>query len=217
MVYFGKIEKVSEVVSYTKGFMRSLIHPTALVAEDVYLGSGTQIWANTQVREGARLGKNCIVGKDVYIGPRVEIGDNCKIQNGALLYEPTVLSAGVFVGPGVIFTNDHNPRAINPDKSQKSTRDWTQVGVVVGEGASIGAGVVCIAPIEIGNWAVIGAGSVVTKSVQNYSLSIGSPARQVGWVGRAGYRLIEHVSHFTCPNTGARYVLSVAGMEHVSE
>lgn len=158
----------------------AFVHPSA-VLED-----GVKVWHNAQIRENARIGKNTIIGKNVYIGAGVEIGENCKIQNNALIYEPAKIHEGVFIGPGVILTNDKYPRAKNVDGSQKSADDWDPVGVEVFDGASIGAGAVCVAPLSIGRWAVVGAGSVVTNDVVSFVLVIGSPARPIGYVGYDG-------------------------------
>ena len=184
------------------------VDPRAIIGGKVLIGEGSTIWANAQIREEASIGRNCIIGKDVYVGSSVQIGDNCKIQNAALIYEPASLESGVFVGPGVIFTNDHNPRAVNPDGTLKSTQDWNATGVKVRTGASIGAGAICVAPVEIGEWSLIAAGAVVTKNVPNYALVAGSPAKQKGWVGKAGHKLVERNNYFECPITGAKYRLA---------
>lgn len=193
--------------------MEFQVDPSAMIGTNVKIGEGSKVWANVQIRDGATLGMNCIIGKDSYIGKEVEIGNNCKIQNGALIYEPAILENGVFVGPGVIFTNDNNPRAINPDGTLKGASDWKTVGVVVREGASIGAGAVCVAPLEIGAWALVAAGAVVTKDVPKYALVAGSPAKQKGWVGKAGHKLVEHIGYFECPVTGVKYQLSDGSLE----
>jgi len=165
------------------------VAPGADVAEDAELGDGTQVWHLAQVREGARLGAGCIVGRGAYIGSGVQMGDHCKVQNHALVYEPARLADGVFVGPAVVFTNDHFPRAVNPDGSLKSAHDWEPVGVTVERGASIGARAVCVAPVTVGAWATVAAGAVVTKDVPAHALVVGVPARQVGWVGEDGVPL----------------------------
>jgi len=170
------------------------------------IGDGTRIWHLSQLREHTIVGADCVIGRGVYIGPGVVIGDKCKIQNSALVYEPAVLEDGVFIGPAVVFTNDEYPRAVNPDRTLKSAADWHAVGVTVREGASIGARAVCIAPVTIGAWSLVAAGSVVTKDVPAYALVVGTPARQVGWVGRAGVPLTrEPEGRWTCPRTGERY------------
>jgi acetyltransferase-like isoleucine patch superfamily enzyme len=178
----------------------------ASVSSDAIISKSAKIWDYVQVRENARIGDESTIGKGVYIGPGVEIDKNCKIQNYALIYEPAKLEQGVFIGPGVIFTNDKFPRSVNPDLNIKSGTDWNPVGVYVKEGASIGAGSVCIAPIEIGQWAMIAAGSVVTKNVVDFALMAGNPARRIGWVGKFGRKLIQDQANtlkFICSATGA--------------
>jgi len=183
-------------------------HATADVADSAVLGPGTRVWHYAQVRESAVLGRNCIVGRGAYVGTGVRIGDNCKIQNYALVYEPASLEDGVFIGPGAVFTNDHFPRAINPDGSPKSANDWEPVGVTVHEGASIGAKATCVAPITIGRWSLIGSGSVVIRDVPAFALVVGNPARRIGWVGKAGQPLVPDEADpgfYRCPVTGERY------------
>lgn len=182
------------------------IHPTVDVAINAQIGEGTTIWHYAQIREDCIVGENVNIGRGVYIGNGVHIGANSKIQNYALIYEPAVLEPGVFIGPGVILTNDEYPRAVNPDRSQKSGHDWNLVGVTIREGASIGAGSICIAPVEIGAWSLVAAGSTVTKNVPAFALMAGVPAKRIRWVGKAGFPLIDKgLGQFTCPQTGARY------------
>lgn len=182
---------------------------SADVAIGVVVPESTRVWDLAQVRENAILGEGVIIGRGVYIGAGVQIGDNSKIQNYALIYEPALLEQGVFVGPAAVLTNDRLPRAVNPDGSQKSTGDWKPEGVHVGQGASIGARAVCVAPAKIGAWAMVAAGAVVTRDVPAFALVAGVPARQVGWVGRSGARLepvTAEASMFTCPDTGAQFL-----------
>ena len=170
------------------------------------IGAGSSIWHLAQVRNDVTLGANCIVGRGAYIGSGVKAGDNCKIQNYALVYEPAVLGNGVFIGPAAVLTNDEFPRAINPDGSLKSGSDWDAVGVSIGDGASIGARAVCIAPVKIGAWALVAAGAVVTKDVPNFALVAGVPAKRIRWVGRAGQPLADiGDNRFRCPVSGATY------------
>jgi UDP-2-acetamido-3-amino-2,3-dideoxy-glucuronate N-acetyltransferase len=181
---------------------------SADVAETASIGEGSTIWHLAQVRDHARLGTECIVGRGAYVGTGVVIGNRCKLQNHALVYEPARLGDGVFVGPAVVLTNDTYPRAVNPDLSLKSSDDWEAVGVTIRDGASIGARSVCVAPVTVGAWAMVAAGSVVTRDVPDHALVAGVPARRIGWVGRTGRRL-EPVGQntFRCSDTGAVYDL----------
>ncbi len=184
------------------------IHPTAVVSPLSKVAPTAVVWHNAQVREGANIGERCVIGSGAYIGVGVLVGEDSKIQNHALIYEPASIAAGVFVGPGVVLTNDHNPRALNTDGRQKTGKDWEPTGVTVEYGASIGARSVCIAPLTIGKWSMIGAGSVVTRDVPNYALMVGSPARQIGWVGESGERLVQiEKTLFRCAKTGRTYKL----------
>lgn len=180
---------------------------TADISEHAFVAESSKIWHYAQIRERASIGENCVVGRGAYIGSGVTVGDNCKIQNYALIYEPALLEEGVFIGPAVVLTNDEFPRAVSPSGVLKSSTDWEQVGVHIKNGASIGANATCIAPLIIGSWALVGAGSVVTKDVPNFALVVGSPARRIGWVGKAGKRLlhIENTEKFQCPVTGELY------------
>jgi UDP-2-acetamido-3-amino-2,3-dideoxy-glucuronate N-acetyltransferase len=134
------------------------------------------------------------------------VGDNCKLQNYALIYEPAVLEDGVFVGPAAVLTNDQYPRSIFPDGQLKGPDGWNAVGVTLRHGASIGARAVCVAPVTIGRWALVAAGSVVVRDVPDYALVAGTPARRLGWVGRAGMPLEQdHWQTWRCPKTQERY------------
>ncbi|KQX06382.1 MULTISPECIES: acyltransferase [unclassified Leifsonia] len=190
---------------------------SADVADDVTIGSDSSIWHLAQVRETAVLGENCVIGRGAYIGTGVVLGDNCKVQNYALVYEPAVLGHGVFIGPAVVLTNDTYPRAVNPDGTQKSAHDWEPVGVTIRDGASIGARAVCVAPVTIGAWATVAAGAVVTRDVPDFALMAGVPARRLGWVGRAGQRLVEDGSYWVCPATGTRYRENEGALEELAE
>jgi len=171
------------------------------------------VWHLAQVREGAVVGRRCVLGRGAYIGPGVQVGDNCKVQNYALVYEPAVLEDGVFIGPAVVLTNDEYPRAVTPEGRLKGSDDWTEVAVHVREGAAIGARAVCVAPVTIGRWALVAAGSVVTRDVPDFALVAGVPARRLGWVGHAGHRLKdEGQGRWACPQTGRKYVESDEGL-----
>ena len=152
------------------------------------------------------MGQGCIIGRGAYIGSGVIMGDNCKVQNYALLYEPAQIGNGVFIGPAAVLTNDEFPRAVNPDGSLKSGADWHAVGVTIGEGSSIGARAVCIAPVTIGRWTLVAAGAVVTKDVPDFALVAGVPAKRIRWVGRAGQPLVNiGGNRFQCPVTHSFY------------
>lgn len=182
------------------------IEPSADVSADAVIGAGSSVWHLAQVREDARLGENCVIGRGAYVGTGVVMGDNCKVQNYALVYEPAVLGDGVFIGPAVVLTNDTYPRAVNPDGSSKQRRDWSPVGVSVGTGASIGARATCVAPVTVGDWAMVAAGAVVVKDVPRHALVAGVPARRIGWVGKAGVPLApSDGDRWVCPVTGDRY------------
>jgi UDP-2-acetamido-3-amino-2,3-dideoxy-glucuronate N-acetyltransferase len=186
------------------------IAESADVDDRATIGAGSSVWHLAQVRESAVLGENCVIGRGAYIGTGVTVGNNCKVQNYALVYEPATLADGVFVGPAVVFTNDHFPRAVNPDGSLKSGHDWEPVGVTVLEGASVGANSTCVAPVTIGRWSLVAAGSVVVKDVPDFALVAGVPAKRIAWVGRAGVPLepVEDTAQeslFRCPQSGALF------------
>ena len=185
---------------------RAGIQPSADVDDRAALGTGTTVWHLAQIREGARLGRSCIVGRGAYIGPGVIIGDNVKLQNYALVYEPARLEDGVFIGPAAVLTNDLHPRSSDVDGKLKRPADWDARGVVVREGASLGAHVTVIAGVVIGRWALVAAGAVVTADVPDFGLVAGVPARRIGWVGRAGVPLRqEGQGRWQCPQTGELY------------
>lgn len=166
------------------------VHPTSDVSPDAKIGSGTKIWQHCQVRENAEIGTNCILSKGVYVDAGVKIGNNVKIQNGISVYHGVTLEDGVFCGPHCVFTNDKRPRSINPDGSIKGGDDWEVSETLVRKGASIGAHATIVCGIEIGQWAMIGAGAVVTKDVPQYGLVIGNPAHLIGFVCPCGQKLV---------------------------
>lgn len=184
------------------------VKPTAQVDPEARVGAGTTVWELAQIREQAELGAGCVIGRGAYVGPGVRIGDNVKLQNYALVYEPAELGDGVFVGPAAVLTNDEYPRSVDPEGRLKRGGDWEAVAVRVAEGASLGARSVCVAPVSVGRWALVAAGAVVTRDVPDFALVAGVPARRIGWVGRAGVRLVQDEADpglWTCPRTGTRY------------
>jgi UDP-2-acetamido-3-amino-2,3-dideoxy-glucuronate N-acetyltransferase len=187
----------------------SRIHPGADVDGTAHIGADTTIWHLAQIREDARLGQGCIVGRGAYVGPGVRIGDRVKLQNYALVYEPAELEDGVFIGPAAVLTNDPYPRSTGVDGRLKRPDDWEARGVVVKEGAAVGARAVVVAGRTIGRWALVAAGAVVTRDVADFALVAGVPARRIGWVGHAGEPLEdEGGGHWRCPRTGDRYTES---------
>jgi UDP-2-acetamido-3-amino-2,3-dideoxy-glucuronate N-acetyltransferase len=186
--------------------MPSFVHATVDLGTNVTLGENTKVWHYAQVRENAILGEGCVIGRGAYVGTGVSLGKNCKVQNYALVYEPAVLGNGVFIGPAAVLTNDQFPRSVSPNMDLKGGEDWEAVGVTIEDGASIGARAVCVAPVNIGKWATIAAGAVVTKDVPDFALMMGVPARRVGWVGRQGHPLADiGQGKFECPVDGTLY------------
>jgi acetyltransferase-like isoleucine patch superfamily enzyme len=184
----------------------STVHSAADVDSSAVLGARTVVWHLAQIRENARLGADCIVGRGAYVGPGVVIGNQVKLQNYALVYEPARLEDQVFIGPAVVLTNDVFPRATDVTGKLKRPADWQALGVVVRQGASIGARAVILAGVVVGRWALVAAGAVVTRDVPDYALVAGMPARRIGWVGRAGSRLVaDGADRWRCPHTGEQY------------
>ncbi len=182
------------------------VYPSADVDESASIGPRTTVWHLAQVREDARLGSDCIIGRGAYVGPGVVIGDRVKLQNYSLVYEPARLEDEVFIGPAVVLTNDLYPRSADVTGKLKRPADWDALGVVVRRGASIGARAVVLPGVEIGCWALVAAGAVVTRPVPDFALVAGVPARRIGWVGRAGSGLVAlGDGHWRCPETGELY------------
>ncbi|MFB2537873.1 MULTISPECIES: acyltransferase [unclassified Acinetobacter] len=159
------------------------IHPTANVSPDSQIGADTKIWINVQIREKTSIGERCIISKDVYIDHGVKIGNGVKIQNSVSVYAGVEIENDVFVGPNVSFTNDKVPRAFNTE--------WKITPTLVKDGASLGANSTIVCGVTIGEYAMVAAGSVVTKDVAPYTLVMGNPARAVGKVDKEGNRIAE--------------------------
>jgi UDP-2-acetamido-3-amino-2,3-dideoxy-glucuronate N-acetyltransferase len=166
------------------------IHPTAEVSQAALIGDGTSIWHQCQIREDARIGARCILGRGVYIDAGVTIGNNVKIQNYVSIYHGVTIEDGVFIGPHVCFTNDLRPRAINSDGSLKAADDWVLSLTLIKYGASLGANSTIRCGVTIGEWAMVGSGSVVTKDVPAYGLVVGNPAKLRGYICHCGEKLL---------------------------
>jgi len=196
------------------------IHPTADVSKKAIIGDGTSIWHHSQVREGVNIGSKCILGKGVYIDNDVFIGDNVKIQNYVSVYHGVTIEDGVFVGPHVCFTNDMNPRAINPDGSLKASDDWVLSKTLIKHGAALGANSTIRCGITIGDWALVGSGSVVTNDIPAYGLVYGNPARLHGFVCTCSTKLVKEMQNgpivlAKCPKCGQQIEISVHDWEKI--
>lgn len=165
------------------------VHRTAEVSENCEIGVDTTIWHHAQIREGVVIGKECIIGKGVYIDSDVRIGDRVKVQNYVSIFHGVSLENGVFIGPHVCFTNDLQPRAINPDGTLKAADDWALSKTIIKNGAAIGANATIRCGVTVGSWAMIGAGAVVTKNVPNHGLVYGNPAKLHSFVCACGAKL----------------------------
>ena len=161
---------------------RLSIHPTAVIDSNCLIGEGSKIWHFCHIMPGAVIGKNCILGQGVFVGPGVVIGDNCKVQNNVSLFTGVILEAGVFIAPSVVFTNVFNPRAEieRKDEFRKT---------LIKRGATIGANATVVCGITLGEYCMVGAGSVVTHDVLHYGLVYGNPATPHGWVSQCGEKL----------------------------
>jgi UDP-2-acetamido-3-amino-2,3-dideoxy-glucuronate N-acetyltransferase len=185
-------------------------HPTAVIDEGCEIGEGSRIWHFCHIMPGARLGRNCILGQNVFVASGVVLGNNVKVQNNVSIYAGVECADDVFLGPSMVFTNVLNPRSAVERKSEyRRTR--------VGRGASIGANATIICGYDIGEFAFIGAGAVVTKDVPPYALVVGNPARQIGWMSEYGERLhFDDTGQAICPGSGERYELQNGHVRKVS-
>lgn len=181
--------------------MNFYAHPTAIIDEGCTIGAGTKIWHFTHVMPGCTLGENCNLGQNVVVSPQVILGNNVKVQNNVSIYTGVQCEDDVFLGPSCVFTNVINPRSAVARKSEyRST--------IVRKGASIGANATIVCGYEIGEYAFIGAGAVVTKEVPAYALVMGNPARQAGWMSKFGHKLhFSSEGEAICPESNEKYVL----------
>lgn len=179
----------------------TFIHATAVIDPGAIIGSGTKIWHFSHLMAGCRIGERCTIGQNVFIDATVQVGSDVKIQNNVSVYSGVLIEDAVFLGPSVVFTNVTNPRSFISRKTEfKKT--------IVKKGASIGANATILCGIEIGEYALIGAGAVVTKNIKPFALVYGNPARQYGWISKSGYRLIlNEKGEALCPLGGEKYLL----------
>lgn len=168
------------------------VHETSVVDDGVKIGKGTKIWHFSHIQTGAEIGEGCSFGQNVNVSNNVKIGNGCKVQNNVSIYEGVELEDYVFCGPSMVFTNDLTPRAKYPKGSAGYKKTVLHTGVTVGANATIVCG------HEIGNWAMIAAGAVVTKNVKNHALMAGVPAKQIGWVCECGEILSESLKCNKC-------------------
>lgn len=176
-------------------------HETAVVDSGCQIGAGTKIWHFSHIMSGCTIGAGCNIGQNVVVSPDVVLGDNCKVQNNVSIYTGVICEDDVFLGPSMVFTNVTNPRSAVNRKSE-------YLKTVVGRGATIGANATIVCGHDIGAFAFIGAGAVVTKTVKPYALLVGNPARQIGWMSEFGHRLeFDSQGLAVCPESGDRYQL----------
>jgi len=176
-------------------------HPSAFIDDNCEIGEGTKIWHFSHIMPGCKIGKRCNIGQNVVISPQVILGDNVKIQNNVSVYTGVICEDDVFLGPSMVFTNVINPRSAIARKDEYRK-------TIVRKGASIGANATVVCGNEIGEFAMIGAGAVITKAVAPYALVYGNPARQKGWVSEYGHKLIfDSEGLANCPESGEKYVL----------
>ncbi|MBG0781712.1 MAG: N-acetyltransferase [Bacteroidales bacterium] len=186
-------------------------HETAVIDEGCEIGKGTKIWHFTHIMTGCKIGENCNFGQNVVVSPGVVLGNNVKVQNNVSIYTGVICEDDVFLGPSMVFTNVINPRsAVNRKAEYAKT--------IVGRGASIGANATIVCGNDIGEFAFIGAGAVVTKAVPAYALVVGNPARHVGWMSEYGHRLnFDENGIAICPESGDKYQLSNGIVRKISE
>ena len=176
-------------------------HETAVIDEGCEIGKGTKIWHFSHIMTGAKLGERCNIGQNVVVSPEVVLGKNVKVQNNVSIYTGVICEDDVFLGPSMVFTNIVNPRSA-------VVRRGEYVQTIVKKGASIGANATIVCGHDIGEYAFIGAGAVVTKEVLPYALVVGNPARQVGWMSEYGHRLhFDENGIAVCPESGEKYKL----------
>tara|TARA_B100000242_G_scaffold294385_1_gene277016 strand:+ start:5100 stop:5699 length:600 start_codon:yes stop_codon:yes gene_type:complete len=180
------------------------IHPSSIVDEGVNIGKGSKIWHWVHICKGAKIGECCTLGQNVFIAGKAKLGNNVKVQNNVSIFDNVEIGDNVFCGPSVVFTNVYNPRSeINRKNEYKRT--------IISDGSTLGANSTIICGIEIGEYAFIGAGSLVNKNVKPYALMVGVPAKQIGWMSAYGERInipLKGNDKYLCPHTGDNYTLN---------
>lgn len=186
-------------------------HETAVIDPGCIIGDGTKIWHFSHIMTGAEIGRDCIIGQNVVISPGVVLGNNVKVQNNVSVYTGVTCEDDVFLGPSCVFTNVINPRS-------HVNRKHEYADTIVRRGASIGANATIVCGNEIGEYAFVGAGAVVTKPVDPYALVVGNPALQIGWISEYGIRLhFDDKGYATCPESGERYELRKSSVTKIQE
>jgi UDP-2-acetamido-3-amino-2,3-dideoxy-glucuronate N-acetyltransferase len=183
-------------------------HETACIDEGSEIGNGTKIWHFSHIMLNCKIGENCNIGQNVVISPEVVLGNNVKIQNNVSLYTGVTCEDDVFLGPSCVFTNVTNPRSAVNRRDQYAKTN-------VGKGATIGANATIVCGHDIGKFAFIGAGAVVTKTVPDYALVVGNPAKQIGWMSEFGHRLEFENNIATCPESGQEYRIKENKVERI--
>lgn len=186
-------------------------HPSAVIDEGCTIGKGTKVWHFSHIMPNCIIGENCNIGQNVVISPGVVLGNNVKIQNNVSIYTGVTCEDDVFLGPSMVFTNVNNPRSAVNRRDQYSK-------TVVKKGASIGANATIVCGHDIGKFAFVGAGAVVTKNVPDYALVVGNPAKQMGWMSEYGHRLkFDADGLATCPESNQKYQLSANRVSRIDE
>ena len=186
-----------------------MLHPEAEIEDGVEIGTGTRVWARSHIRSGARIGRDCVVGECVFVDVGVRLGDRCKVQNNALIYHGTEAEDEVFIGPAACLTNDRHPRAATPEGRLRGAEDWRLDGIRLRHGSSIGAGAVVVAGVNVGRYALVAAGAVVTRDVLDHALVAGCPAHRIGWACACGLTMSADLR---CQGCGRAYAERQTGL-----
>jgi len=193
--------------------MNYQVHETAIIDEGAQIGIGTKVWHWVHICSGAKIGSNVTLGQNVFVGNKVTIGNDCKVQNNVSIYDNVRLEDAVFCGPSVVFTNVYNPRSLIDKKDEF-------LDTIVKKGATLGANSTILCGLTIGKFAFIGAGSLILKDVPEFALMVGSPARQIGWVGEFGEKLdlpLNGYKEAVCKKSDQKYRLTGSVLTKISK